>query len=313
MERDTETVMLHHKIDELKSNNGLPNDNEDNQQTSPTDEEPIISTKEHENRERSEKLNYHLLLDTALLAGEIMVKGGAETYRVEDTMTRILGISGFERAETLVMVTGIFVTLDDPSIEEITQVRRVTDKYANLNHVYEVNAVSRKLCSGQISIEQAYQELNCIKERKQYPIFMVNICILISTAFFTLLLGANWIAAVLAALNGTCIVVCRAISERIKLNNFITDMLASFLIAICTMLYESVLGNKVDVEIIIVGSIIPLVPGVAITNAIRDTLQGDYLSGGSRAIEAFVIASSIAVGIGIGLAIFPLLVGGATL
>ena len=65
-----------------------------------------------------------------------------------------------------------------------------------------------------------------------------------------------------------------------------------------------VLKIPIALDVVISGSILPLVPGVAITNAIRDTLQGDYLSGGTRAIEAFVMATSIAIGIGLGLAAF---------
>lgn len=53
----------------------------------------------------------------------------------------------------------------------------------------------------------------------------------------------------------------------------------------------------------------PLVPGVAITNAIRDTLQGDYLSGGARVLEAFLKAASIALGVGIGMALFGAVAG----
>jgi uncharacterized membrane protein YjjP (DUF1212 family) len=44
-----------------------------------------------------------------------------------------------------------------------------------------------------------------------------------------------------------------------------------------------------------------LVPGVAITNAVLDTINGDYLSGTARILEAFVIAAAIAIGIGLGL------------
>ena len=47
------------------------------------------------------------------------------------------------------------------------------------------------------------------------------------------------------------------------------------------------LGQHLDP--IIIGSIMPLVPGVAITNAIRDTIQGDLVAGNSRATEAFLI------------------------
>ncbi|WP_455714335.1 threonine/serine exporter family protein [Anaerosporobacter sp.] len=256
---------------------------------------------------------YKLLMDTALLAGQIMLKSGAETYRVEDTICRILHTSGLETAETFATVTGLFVTLDDPSIDAITKVTRVSEKQSNLSQVYEVNDVSRRLCSGKITVEQAYQQLLRIKNKKEYSTILVYIGIIMTSSFFTLLLGGGILASALSAINGLWIVACRHITGKVKLNTFITDMLSSFIIAVCTMLYAHLLNNSVIVEIIIVGSIMPLVPGVAITNAIRDTLQGDYLSGGSRAIEAFVIAACIAVGIGVGLAFGVTVIGGSML
>ena len=260
--------------------------------------------------QKERQARYRLLMDTALLAGKIMLQSGAETYRVEDTIYRILHTSGLETAETFATVTGLFVTLADPSIDAITKITRVSEKQSNLSQVYEVNGVSRRLCCGVISVEEAYQELLRIKDKKEYPNSMVYVGIIITSSFFTLLLGGGILASALAAINGLWIVACRHIAGRVKLNNFITDMLSSFIIAVATMLYAHVLDNSVIVEIIIVGSIMPLVPGVAITNAIRDTLQGDYLSGGSRAIEAFVIAACVAVGIGIGLAFGVAVVGG---
>ncbi|MBS5934021.1 MAG: threonine/serine exporter family protein [Clostridiales bacterium] len=260
--------------------------------------------------QKERQARYRLLMDTALLAGKIMLQSGAETYRVEDTICRILHTSGLETAETFATVTGLFVTLADPSIDAITKITRVSEKQTNLSQVYEVNDVSRRLCCGVISVEEAYQELLRIKDKKEYPNSMVYVGIIMTSSFFTLLLGGGILASALAAINGLWIVACRHIAGRVKLNNFITDMLSSFIIAVATMLYAHVLDNSVIVEIIIVGSIMPLVPGVAITNAIRDTLQGDYLSGGSRAIEAFVIAACVAVGIGIGLAFGVAVIGG---
>lgn len=263
--------------------------------------------------QKERQARYRLLMDTALLAGQIMLKSGAETYRVEDTICRILHTSGLDTAETFATVTGLFVTLADPSIDAITKITRVSEKQTNLSQVYDVNDVSRRLCSGVITVEEAYQELLRINEKKEYPISMVYIGIIMTSSFFTLLLGGGILASALSAINGLWIVACRHITGRVKLNNFITDMLSSFIIAVATMLYAHLLNNSVIVEIIIVGSIMPLVPGVAITNAIRDTLQGDYLSGGSRAIEAFVIAACIAVGIGVGLAFGVAVMGGRML
>ena len=65
-----------------------------------------------------------------------------------------------------------------------------------------------------------------------------------------------------------------------------------------------------DVDILIISSIMLLVPGLAITNAIRDTVSGDYLSGVARATEAFLVAIAIAAGIGVVLSMSIGLSGG---
>lgn len=263
--------------------------------------------------EKERQAKYKLLMDTALLAGQIMLKSGAETYRVEETTCRILQTSGLSTAETFSTVTGLFATLADPTIDPITRVVRVSEKETNLSLVYEVNDISRKLCAGKLSVEDAYWNLLKIKEKKEYPIYMAYIGIVMTSSFFTLLLGGGVIASIVSSFNGVWIVGCQHVEKLIKLNKFITDMISSFIIAVFTMIIAHFFSNSIIAEWIIVGSIMPLVPGVAITNAIRDTLQGDYLSGGSRAIEAFIIAACIAVGIGMGLLFASSILGGSML
>ena len=62
-------------------------------------------------------------------------------------------------------------------------------------------------------------------------------------------------------------------------------------------------GHLINMDVVIISSIMPLVPGVAITNAVRDTLQGDYLSGMARILEVFLKAAAIALGVGVGIAL----------
>lgn len=249
-------------------------------------------------------MNYKLLMDTALLAGEIMLTSGAETYRVEDTMCRILKISNLERTEAFVMMTGIVATLDDPSIDAITLVKRIDKQSTNLNFIYLANDISRKLCCMDIDLESAYQGLKEISEKKQYSELVLWLAMIFATVTFVILLGGNTMDCMVAMLNGLLLVLCKFVTRRIIISRFITNLVASILVAINTMIFVNMTGLNVNNEIIISGSIMPMVPGVAITNAIRDTLQGDYMSGTTRAIEAFVIAASIAVGIGVGLGIY---------
>lgn len=255
-------------------------------------------------------MDYKLLVDVAVLTGETMLKSGAETYRVEDTISRILKLSELEKTEAFVTATGIIVTLDDRSIDAISLVRRVKERTTNLNHIYLANNISRKLCNREIELSEAYEELKVIEEKKLYPEPVIWLCTVATAVFFVLLLGGNGISCVITVLNGGFIVLCRAAVKRLSANDFIASMAASFFIAFVTMFFQDVLGTVIFQEIVITGSIMPLVPGVAITNAVRDTLQGDYMSGGARAIEAFVTAASIAVGIGAGLSAYACSLGG---
>ena len=67
-------------------------------------------------------MDYQALIEMAVLAGEIMLVSGAEVYRIEDTVSRILKQSGLEGIEVFALATGIFATLSDPSISAITAV-----------------------------------------------------------------------------------------------------------------------------------------------------------------------------------------------
>ncbi len=251
-------------------------------------------------------MNYKLLFNTAILAGEIMMKNGAETHRVEDTINHILKMSKLKTAESFVTTTGIFVTLADDSIDTITSVSRVNTRSINLNKISLVNDVSRNFCEGKIDLEQAYNKLLTIDTMPSYSkrsIFLAN-CV---TPLFFAMVFANYIALkeiFISLICGISLASIQYIFKKYNIINFFSDFACSIAVAIIASLFAKV--YILDTDLIIISSIMPLVPGVAITNAIRDTLYGDYLSGLARATEAFIIAVSIALGVGCGLSIFKL-------
>lgn len=63
-------------------------------------------------------------------------------------------------------------------------------------------------------------------------------------------------------------------------------------------------------EGMIIGSIMPLVPGVAFTNAIRDIADSDFLSGTVRMIDALLVFVYIAIGVGAVLGVYNGMIGG---
>lgn len=245
-------------------------------------------------------MDYKLLLDTAVMAGELMLESGAETYRVEDTMHRMLSLSDLSTAEVFVTMTGFVATLDDPSIDSMTVVRRITNRSTDLNRIHQVNAISRDFCAGKLTLQEAFHQIRDIKRAPQ-----VLQARLISTplvaAGFTMSFGGSFWEIIISAICGFFMALCMYICKRFRMQNFLTLLLSAAVVSMTAVLGIRCLPVPQILDNIIIGSIMPLVPGVAITNAVLDTLNGDYLSGIARILEAFVIAAAIAIGIGLGL------------
>ena len=255
-------------------------------------------------------MNDKLLVETAVLAGEIMLISGAEIFRVEDTIDHILRKAGRNTAEAIVFSTGIFASLNDPSIEAITVARRVTVRNTNLNRVYLVNDVSRKLCADLMTVEEAFERLKEIRKTVQFHQRLKDMGFVGVAVFFTLLLGGNARDCVAAAVTGAVLAVAMEISQKIRLNDFCANAFCAFLIALTTLLLERWALSGIKSDIIIIGAIMPLVPGVIFTTAIRDTLNGDYASGTARIVEAVVIALAVAAGVGAGMGLYQWMTGG---
>lgn len=244
--------------------------------------------------------DYKLLLDTAVLAGQIMLTSGAEIYRVEDTIRHILEVSKLKTTESFVMSTGFTVTLDDPKIDSLTVIRRITQRETDLNKISIVNTISRRFCAGELTLKEAFHDLKHI-EARQYSRLLMDFSTIVVAAAFALLLGGTAVDGVGAAIDGLLLVAILRIGRKVGFNVFLQDVVASAVIAIGAILLVRIPGVGMNMDMIIIGAIMPLVPGAAITNAIRDTLQGDYVAGGAKALEAFVKAAAIVIGVGLGM------------
>lgn len=254
-------------------------------------------------------MNLKLLVDTAVLAGEIMLCNGAETYRVEDTMYHILKTSGAESIETLALMTGIMVTLNGPDMEQpITIVKAVNERGMNLNKIEKVNDISRRYCGGDLSLEDTYNSLKNIGGN-QYSRTIYNLAIVIIAAGFAMMFGGHVVDVVGAAIVGALTALIITVGEKTKMNVILADIFSSVGIALLAMLLQAFVFPTMDADIVIISSIMLLVPGVTITSAIRDTMQGDYLSGAAKVLEAFLKAGSVALGVGLGLIVYQIMMG----
>ncbi|NLM13297.1 MAG: threonine/serine exporter family protein [Epulopiscium sp.] len=254
-------------------------------------------------------MQHKTLLKFAIQAGEIMLKSGAETYRVEDTIERILSVHHLDVIEAFVTPTGIFATIDDESMEMTTLVKRIRHRSIRLDKVALVNDLSRRFTEGKISLENAMAELNAIDQRLPYPYYIMVGSTGLVSAFFTAVFGGNVRDCIVSLAIGIFLAIMQYFFRKAKTSRFLIDLIGGCLIGSIALLFTRLIPFT-NLDQIIIGSIMPLVPGVAITNAIRDTIEGDLLSGVSRAVEAFFVAISIATGVGIVLKIGFALTGG---
>lgn len=260
-----------------------------------------------------EKGDYKQLLDMAVLAGEVMLRSGAETYRVEDTMDRILQTSELEKIEAFALMTGIVVTLDGAQLEHpLTVMKRVSDRSTNLNNLIKANDISRKYCEGKLTLSEAYEKLQKVKE-KQYSRTIYNLATVGVAAGFAIMFGGSTLDVAIATIVGLLLATVTTLGKVFKIHSILVDILSGISIAVLTIAFKTFVFLQIDMDIIIVSAIMPMVPGVAITNAIRDTLHGDYLSGSARVLEAFLKAASIALGVGVGMALFGMMMGRSVL
>ena len=240
-------------------------------------------------------------MEAAVLAGEIMLSSGAETYRVEDTMCHILKTSNYKSVEAIALMTGIVATLNDNDMQQpITIVRTINQRCTNMNNIIKVNEISRQYCAGKLTIEEMYEKLKVVKE-KQYSRLEFNVATVAVVLGFAMMFGGAFVDVVVATGIGIWVAGCITVSNILRMNTILSDIISCTGIAMFTMILKMGLLPTLNMDIVIVSAIMPYVPGVAITNAIRDTLQGDYLSGSARILEAFLKAASIAIGTGIGM------------
>ncbi|MEI1232189.1 threonine/serine exporter family protein [Enterococcus mundtii] len=231
-----------------------------------------------------------LLLNTCLLAGKIMTESNAEMYRVEDTMSRIASASGNYRLVSYVTQTGLFIGFDRTSTIRMEQ---ITNRTINLERVVKVNNLSRKYVANELTLEELYSALQEVeKDRRMFPVWLQIISAAIISGTIMILFGGELKdLPITLSIGGVGYIVylCSLRFFRIK---FLAEFLSSLIIGIAAILSVR-LGIGLNQDLIIIGCVMPLVPGVQITNAIRDLLAGHYVSGVSRGAEAMMTAAMI--------------------
>ncbi len=235
------------------------------------------------------------VLTLAVEIGDCMLRNGAEIYRVEDTILHIMDAYDVEEFDVYVLSNGIFASANENLDDACSIVRHVPLGSVNLQKISALNQLARDICNHKISLIDSWYELDRCKKipdyKKSAQIFFCGL----GSAGFCYLFGGGWLDFIFAFAIGILEQILLFILRKYKFSRIITNILASLFVTLlasaCTLTGFLLLPDK-----IIIGAIMPLVPGIAFTTSIRDIYNGDYLSGTIHLLDALITAVCVAVG-----------------
>lgn len=239
------------------------------------------------------------VLNIATEAGEILLRNGAETYRVEESITKICTSFGHP-CEAFVLPTGIFLTVFSSDEDSETSVRRIKVRTLNLLKIDRINSFSRNLKKRSLSYSEAMRELEDIKAIESYSVPVQCISAMIVTFAYAILFGGTATDGLISLIIGSFAYLLNLRMLKGGYFPFLIYFVTGFLSGFLSMISNSIIPNG-NAYIIIISSSILYLPGVATTNGIRDLLAGDTVSGLTKLGEAFL--TILAIGMGVGLAI----------
>lgn len=252
------------------------------------------------------------ILTLAVEIGDLLLRNGAEVYRVEDTVLHILEAYEIKDCDVYVLSNGIFASANENKDDACSMIRHVPLGKTHLGRIAALNQLSREICAHECSLNDAWVRLKKCKAlpspKKATQLFF---CAL-GSGCFCYLYGGTALDSVVAFFIGLALQFYLIVSDRHLESKFITNILGSALVTTLSLLALN-FGLPILYDKVIIGDIMPLVPGIALTTSIRDFFNGDYLSGAIHMIDAVLTAFCIAVGVGAIITLFRFLPGGIVL
>ncbi len=238
------------------------------------------------------------VMEVCLLAGKILLQNGAETFRVEDTMVRMARAFGISKCDSFVIPTGIIFSVESNDLQK-TQLVRVSQRTTDLLKVTQVNRVSRSISEKTMNVKEAHLTLTGIESAPfAFSTTTQTFAAALSSACFVIMFLGSWYDFIPAFITGGLGFMGYLFFNWLVSVKFVSEFLASVVIGLVSyFLVQIGVGHEIDK--IIIGSVMPLVPGLLITNAVRDLMAGHLVSGISKGAEAFLTAFAIGGGIAI--------------
>ncbi len=230
----------------------------------------------------------------AMDIGEKMLIHGAEVHRVEESIKRMCLAFGAERVDVFIITSSMVVTVFDGD-KTYTQTRRITKSATDYEKIHILNNLARKICKENMSAEQICEEFGKANESRKYPFWLECVCYAVIAAAFTLFFGGNIFESVISLVIGAIVRFGIWFCEKAIKGKIFSKFFSAVIATLLAFIFVKI-GVILDVDKVIIGNIMTLIPGIGLTNALRDLFTGDSIAGILRSVEAVLTALAIAAG-----------------
>ena len=244
-------------------------------------------------------MDYHGLLELATDLGYRLAMGGAETFRVEESIRRILAAYGMD-SEVFAITNCLTVSIETPDGIPMTRMRRIGFHGNDLDTVEKYNNLSRKICDEKPAIFTARQwlkETDVSLRSYKLPVSLLGHYL--GAMGFAIVFGGKLVDGLCSGLCGMIVGIMNYFMAKLKVNQFFSTIAAAFIMAFSSYAMGAT-GIPNNTDTIIIGTLMILVPGLIFTNAMRDIIFGDTNSGINRIVQVLLVAAAIALGTGVG-------------
>ena len=239
------------------------------------------------------------------LAAQLILENGGETYRVEETVLRMAAGFGILDVNVAAFTTSIFVEVGGKM-----RICRINRRGTNLTRIEKTNDVSRHVAQGEMSLEDAEAALRAIQRYPGCPQHVLIPASGLSAGSFCLLFGGQLDGFVIAFVMGMFVQVIQPLFSKMEMGSLFGNFFGGLITSVGVMTASMMIPTFTGVHSAIVGGIMPLLTGLLMTTAMRDTMYGDLISGIARALDALLLAVAVALGVYVGLS-FIVLMGGS--
>jgi len=240
-------------------------------------------------------MEYNILMDLVSRLGTQMAMAGAETYRVEENVVRILAAYSLE-ATAYSVPNSLIISIQVPDAAPITRLCRIHKHDTDLDAVERYSNLSRRICAERPAPEQAQQWLREAEQsRRRYGSAVSLLGHLLVAVGFCLFMGGSAADSLCSGLCGLLVGLFNRFLDRIHTNTFFQKIASAFIMAFAAYAMTR-LGLCRNVNAVIIGALMLLVPGLLFTHAMRDIIFGDTNSGVNRIVEVLLVAAATALG-----------------